>query len=118
MTQATLFGPAPVRPAESPRDRGHRLAKACQKAAEIRSDFDSEGASKFILGWLRAYGPTSGEDLTDAAQAHGYRPHDGRSFGGVFLRLINAKEVEILREDLPRRRGHGTSGGRLYGAKA
>lgn len=98
----------------APRAEGERLADLCLCKAE-REGFDSEGAALFITGWVRRNGPTSGEDLVDAAIAHGYRGTDLRCFGGVFQGLVNRNVLRVLRSDLPRRRGHGTSGGRLYG---
>jgi hypothetical protein len=86
-------------------------------AAESRG-FDSEGARRFIVGWVRRHGEVSGEDLVEAAQEHGFRGKDARCFGGVFVAAINRGELRVIRSDLPRKRGHGTSGGRLYGVAA
>lgn len=96
------------------RTLGEEAATRCLSKAEA-SGFDSEGAGRFIHGWVVRHGPTSGEDLVDAAMAHGYRGHDARCFGPIFRRLLNKKMLLVLRSDLPRKRGHGTSGGRLYG---
>ena len=110
-------GPTPPATRESPRERGHRLAKACLQAAQIRADFDSEGAGRFILGHLRAYGPKSGEDLTEAAKVHGYRPHDDRAFGGVFGRLSRKAQIrKVPGAECARRKGHGTAGGIVWEA--
>jgi hypothetical protein len=99
----------------TPREIGLAAAKRCLDAAE-RSGFDAEGARRFIASWVRRHGPTSGEDLTDAAKAHGFRGKDDRCFGGVFLAAVSRGELVVLRSDLPRRRGHGTTGGKLYAA--
>lgn len=37
------------------------------------------------------------------------------AFGAAFQKLRTDHHAPILRSDLPRRRGHATSGGRLYG---
>lgn len=97
------------------RAQGEQAAEACLAKAQAVANFDSEGAAKFITGWIVRNGETSGEDLVDAAIAHGYRGHDMRCFGGVFQRLLHRNLIRVIRSDLPRRRGHGTSGGRLYG---
>lgn len=106
-----LAGVPPLPPLEV----GHAAAKACTEAAEQRDGFDSAGAAKFIWSWVLRNGPTSGEDLVLAAKAHGFRGKDDRCFGGVFIGLVNAKKLMVLRSDLPRKRGRGTSGARLYG---
>lgn len=95
---------------------GEEAAQACLAAAEARG-FDSEGARKFIVSWCRRHGPTSGEDLTQAAEEHGFRGKDARCFGGVFKAAINRSELYVIRSDLPRRNGHGSAGARLYGAR-
>lgn len=99
----------------TPREIGLQAAQACQDAAERRG-FDTEGARAFVLSWLRRHGPQSGESLVKAATEHGFRPRDGRAFGGVFLSLSRRKLITCLRSDLPRERGHGTSGGKLWAA--
>lgn len=68
-----------------------------------------------MTDWVKEHGPTSGEDLVDFAMAHGFRGHDMRCFGGVFSSLVRQGSLVVLRSDLPRKRGHGTSGGKLYG---
>lgn len=116
MMQTNLFTPAPATRTETPRAKGERLGQACHQKAEA-GGWDSEGAARFILGRLRAYGPTSGEDLTDAAIAHGYRPHDGRAFGGVFSRLARTSQIrKVTGAVCLRRKGHGTAGGVVWEA--
>lgn len=110
--QLELLDRVPLRDAKQ---EGVEAAEACLAKAEDVAGFDAEGAGKFIVGWLRRYGPTSGESLVRAAKEHGYRPHTDKAFGPVFKRLLATGSVKVLRSDLPRERGHGTSGGRLYG---
>lgn len=100
---------------DAARAQGEQAAEACLAKAQAVASFDSEGAARFITGWIVRNGETSGEDLVDAAVAHGYHVHDRRAFGGVFKRLLGSNTIRVLRSDLPRKRGHGTSGGRLYG---
>lgn len=99
-----------------PREVGLALADKCADKAVRVASFDTEGARKFIVGWLRRHGPQSGEALVQAATDHGFRPHDNRAFGAVFNKLARDKAIVCLRSDLPRERGHGTSGGKLWGA--
>ena len=89
------------------------LAERCASRAE-RTGWDRAGAEQCILRLLKT-GPMSGEDLVEACEAHGYRGHDARCFGAVFGSLSRRKAIVCLRADLPRRNGHGTSGGRLWG---
>ncbi len=63
----------------------------------------------------QCHGPTSGEDLVEAAKLHGYVGHDDRCFGHVFRSLVRQNKLKVIRSDLPRKRGHGTTGGKLYG---
>src|SRR5574337_986779 len=69
---------------------------------------------KGVVGWLARHGATPGEELVRQANLHGYRPHDLRAFGPVFKRLLKQGDVQVLRSDLPRTRGHSSLGGKLY----
>ncbi len=99
----------------SPRETGRMAGEACTAKAEKVADFDTAGAQKFILSWLVRHGLTSGEDLTDAAMLHGFRPHDMRAFGPVFAGLSRKKLIRCAGY-CERRRGHGTAGGRIWAA--
>jgi len=110
--QLDLLDRIPLRVA---REQGEEAGAACLEKAERTASFDSQGAGRFIVGWLVRFGPTSGESLVKAACEHGYRPHDMRAFGPVFKRLANGNQIRALRSDLARERGNGTSGGRLWG---
>lgn len=98
------------------RAAGLEAAQRCLDASE-RAGFDSQGARRFIVSWIRRHGEVSGEDAVEAAKAHGFRGKDDRCFGPVFLAALRANDVYVIRSDLPRKRGHGTSGGKLYGAR-
>ena len=100
------------------RQLGLDLAERCEDKARRVAGFDAEGARRFIVSWVRRHGPTSGEDLVQIAQDHGYRGHDARCFGGLFRAAVNRGELLVIRSDLPRRNGHGCSVGRLYGVGA
>lgn len=97
----------------TPREVGAAAAAACVEKAE-RGGFDTAGAAAFILDWLTQNGPTSGEDLTDAAIAQGFRPHDSRAFGPVYAGLVRRQRIKCV-GTCERRRGHGTAGGRIWG---
>ena len=95
---------------------GHEAAERCADAAEKRG-FSTEAARTFVLRWLAEYGNTAGEDLVEAARKTGRAdliPPDGRAWGAVFLTLQRQHRIRCLRSDLPRKHGHGTSGGRLW----
>lgn len=85
--------------------------------ATARDPMFAEKAKAAILAHLAVVGSASGEDLVDIAEAHGARPPDARSFGGVFQSLARRGLIHCLRSDLPRKRGHGTSGGKLWGIR-
>jgi hypothetical protein len=75
-------------------------------------------AKECALRYLREHGPTSGEDLTDVCKAAGIFPdpgRDDRDFGQVYQGLSNDKLItKVPGVDVPRRRGHRTSGGNLW----
>jgi hypothetical protein len=99
----------------TPREVGEQSARACASKAERVSDFDTAGAGRFILGWLARYGQMSGEQLVDAAQQHGHRPHDARAFGAVFGSLSRRNLIRCVGY-CEREKGHGTAGGRVWEA--
>jgi hypothetical protein len=93
---------------------GQIAMQACADKAERDFPQFREKAREAILAHLRVVGQCSGEELTDIAKAHGAVPPDARAFGAVFQGLARGGFIVCLRSDLPRRRGHGTSGGRLW----
>lgn len=97
------------------RTRGEEAADACATKAERVSDFDREGAMKFVHGYLVRHGQQPGEALVNAAKAHGYRPHDDRAFGSVFATLVKRGLIRHMGY-CERVKGHGTAGGRIWGA--
>jgi hypothetical protein len=74
----------------------------------------TERACAFVLDYLSSHGPTSGELLTLECKAAGIRPHDDRAMGPVFMRL-SRRGLIVKRGTAIRRRGHGTSGGNVWG---
>jgi len=95
------------------RAAGDQAGAACLAKAERDRQFDTDGAAKFILGWLAKHGPQAGEKLTNAAMMHGYRPHDQRAFGPVYAGLARRGAIKCL-GFCERQKGHGTSGGRIW----
>ena len=75
----------------------------------------AEIAERAILAHLHAVRQASGEELTELARNHGAVCRDGRAFGSVFKSLSKRGLIRCIRSDLPRKRGHGTSGGKLWG---
>src|SRR5689334_1442392 len=92
-------------------EEGTAAAERCGDAAERRG-WDAEGATNFVLDYLRRHGPTAGEVLVDEASKK-YEPHDGRAFGAIFMRLSKAGLI-VKCGFAPRRKGHGTSGGNVW----
>lgn len=89
-------------------------ANQCLAKAQRSNPLFSQRAATAILNHLKAVRIASGEELTEIAIAHGARPADARAFGGVFRMLSQRGLIVCLRSDLPRKSGHGTSGGRLW----
>lgn len=87
-------------------------ARSLAKAERADPEFGAK-AEKAILDHLRVVGQASGEVLTDVAMAHGARPHDARSFGPVFARLLRANRVFVIGY-APRLKGHGCMGAKIY----
>ena len=69
----------------------------------------AEAAKAFLLEYLAAHGPASGEVLTDACKAAGIAPHDDRAFGGCFMSLARAGKIVKIGTAI-RTKGHGTNG--------
>jgi len=99
---------------QTAREAGEQAAAHCLAKAE-RSDPEFVAkATAAILAHLRASGQASGEDLVDVAIAHGARPHEARSFGGIFRSLLHKKLIFVVGY-APRRKGHGCMGAKIYG---
>jgi len=99
---------------EAARELGEQAAAACLAKARRADPEFSEKASAAILAHLRVVHQASGEVLVDVAIAMGARPHDSRAFGGVFQGLARKGLIRTVGFCL-REKGHGTSGGRVWG---
>lgn len=93
------------------------LGEIGMKRALDRAEADepgfSERAQAFVLEYLRVHGVSSGELITDACKLAGIKPPDDRAFGPVYSKLARAGFIEPA-GFCARRKGHGTSGGRLW----
>jgi hypothetical protein len=70
-------------------------------------------AAAFVVEYLRTHGPQTGERLTDECWVAGIRAPNPKAVGGVYLRLLRRGLIEVC-GSAPRRKGHGTSGGKVY----
>jgi hypothetical protein len=96
------------------RKAGQVAGELSQAKAERRCPEFSDKAFAYIASFARAaQKPFTGESLTDNMKALGIRPHDDRAFGPVFARAIRAGLIKTV-GFVPRKKGHGTAGGRLY----
>ncbi len=112
MSQTTID----VRPADlaTARAVGHAAQQLATDRAE--RDFPTFRARvrASVLEKL-AQGPASGEDLTAHVAACGIPFADGRSLGGIYSSMKRDGLIRIVPGvDVPRKHGHGTSGGHLW----
>jgi hypothetical protein len=71
-------------------------------------------AYEFVVAYVRKHRRVAGEAVTLAARLAGIRPKDDRAFGPVYAKAIKEGTIRVVGSTL-RTRGHGTSGGRVYG---
>lgn len=97
---------------DAARKAGERAMRAAESHAERREPSFTERASDFMRDLLLTKGPMSGEALTDACIAAGFDVSDTRAYGAAFRCLVTlgARVVGFC----PRRKGHGSSGGKVY----
>ena len=107
-----LFQPRTLPQAREAGDRG--MATALEHAETVVPGF-SDRAQACILAYLRFYGATSGEVLTDVCSRAGIFPTDLRAFGTVYRVLSRAGKIKRVGQ-CARVRGHGTSGGNVWEA--
>jgi hypothetical protein len=93
--------------------REDAMAAVAGKAEEESPGF-AQRARDFALAYLAAQGPSTAEDITDAALAAGVRPHDLRAFGPVYAGLARGGMIRKTGQPVPRRRGHATAGGNVW----
>ncbi|RZL40153.1 MAG: hypothetical protein EOP35_01725 [Rubrivivax sp.] len=105
-----------LRPPDLPTARA--VGQVSQQLATDRAERDCpafrERVRAAVLEKLAA-GPASGEDLTDHVAASGIPFADGRSLGGIYGSMKRDGLIRIVPGvDVPRKRGHGTGGGRMW----
>lgn len=98
------------------RTRGELAAERCARKAARVANFDHEGAAKFVHSFLVRHGQQAGERLVNMAKEHGFRPHDDRAFGPVFMQL-SRKNLIVSVGYCDRIKGNGTAGGRIWAAR-
>lgn len=97
------------------RQIGAERANRCRsKADEVCPGF-GERALNFISEYARTNARFSGENCTYAMKAAGIRAHDDRATGSVYAKAIRLGLIHVVGY-VPRVRGNGTAGGRLYAA--
>lgn len=97
------------------RAAGHQAAAACTAKAERVAGFDTAAARAAVLELLADGVARSGEQLVDHCLRLGIVPHDARAFGSVFGTLARNGLIEAV-GFAARRKGHGTSGARMWKA--
>jgi predicted DNA-binding transcriptional regulator YafY len=91
-------------------------ADSVEHAEATDPDF-SEKALAFIVDHVRQKGEVPGESITLAAVKAGISPPDQRAFGPIYAMALRRGLIHIVRY-IPRVRGHGSAGGKLYAAGA
>lgn len=109
-SQLSLFDAAPT---PSPRELGDLAATACLSHAESHG-FDSAAAAEWIIEYLCREHEATGEQIVDDMKAAGHVPHDDRAFGSIIGTLARRKRIVCV-GFANRRKGHGTSGARVWG---
>lgn len=89
-------------------------ARAADKAEQQDPEF-REKALAFIVAYIRQQGEATGESATLAAVLAGIKPQDQRAFGPVYAKAIKQGLIRVIGY-VPRVRGHGSAGGKLYAA--
>jgi len=96
------------------RDLGSIAAVRSRSKAEEFCPGFSERALNFIADYARSNKSSfSGENCTFAMKAVGIRAHDDRATGAIYAKAIRLGLIKVVGY-VPRVRGHGTAGGRLY----
>ena len=92
------------------REAGHVGAgRAVQRCAP---DFVAR-AKQFIIGYLSLRGQAPGEIIVDLCKLDGIVAKDDRAFGVVFGALSRDRVIRCVGH-CNRKKGHGTSGGRIW----
>ena len=88
--------------------------EALERVERVTSADFRERAERFVLAYLAAHGATPGEVLTDKGWTlGGLRPSSLKHWGPVFAKLHRRRVIHCVGY-VPRMRGHGTAGGRVW----
>lgn len=96
-----------------------RLGEIAGERSRAKADEVCPGFTERAYDFIANYAATtsqatfSGEDLTNCMKAFGIVPHDDRSFGAIYAKAIRHGVIHVVGY-VPRLKGHGTAGGRLY----
>ena len=107
-------GPERAKLIATARKLGVDAGQACLDMTEQDSPDFGEKAYAFIVAHIRKHRRVPGESVTMAAVLAGIRPRDQRAFGPVYAKALRAGAIRVVGATM-RIRGHGTSGGRIYG---
>lgn len=94
---------------------GQAAAAACTAKAAA-AGFDTASARAAVLELLADGRARSGEEIVDHCLRLGLVPHDQRAFGAVFGKLSRDGRIEAV-GFAERRKGHGTSGAKVWRVK-
>lgn len=95
------------------RKLGMEAGQACLDLTEQTDPDFGAKAYDFIVGYVRKHRRVPGETVTLAARQAGIVPRDDRAFGSVFRKALQTGAIRAV-GTVPRVRGHGTAGGRVY----
>jgi hypothetical protein len=95
------------------RAEGQRQLELAEHTANRADASFGDLTRDFILQYLRAHGPTSGEVITNAAKRSGIRPKDDRAFGGPYNSL-QKRGLIMVDGMVTRFKGHGSGGARIW----
>ncbi len=115
-TSMDAINDLPIFAAARVRSSGQAASEACTAKAERVAGFDTAAARAAVLELLSDGVARSGEQLVDHCLRLGIVPHDARAFGSVFGTLARNGLIEAVGH-AARRKGHGTSGARMWRAK-
>lgn len=95
------------------RKLGEERGVHCRNKADVVCPDFAERALNFIAEYARKQATFTGEDATNAAKMSGIRPHDDRAFGPVYAKALRENIIRVV-GFVPRVKGHGSAGGKLY----
>jgi hypothetical protein len=97
------------------RAEGQAQAQICAENAATLTGFNVGAAQDDAEKFIARHGAAGvcGESVTDWLKTQGHRPHDDRAFGAVFGGLSRQKRIVCIGHT-DRRKGHGTSGGKIW----